>query len=75
MLVEVEKFAQFPWSPVLAQISTPVGRAAIRWRGDPNATTGQHHVEWDIDLSNVSASPCIPIFSDCGCALVTSANG
>ncbi|GAA4256838.1 hypothetical protein [Dactylosporangium darangshiense] len=39
MLVEVEKIAKFPWSPVLAQISTPLGRTAVRRCGDPNACT------------------------------------
>jgi hypothetical protein len=28
VLVEVEKIAKFPWSPVLAQVSTPFGRTA-----------------------------------------------
>ncbi|MFF5225767.1 hypothetical protein [Dactylosporangium sp. NPDC000521] len=49
MLVEVEKIAKFPWSPILAQVSTPFGRTAVRWCGDPNAAAGQHHVEWEID--------------------------
>ena len=49
MLVEVEKIAKFPWSPVLAQIQTPIGRTAVRWCGEPDATAGQYHVEWTID--------------------------
>jgi hypothetical protein len=49
MLVEVEKIDKFPWSPVVAQIQTPVGRTAVRWCGEPDAAAGQYHVEWTID--------------------------
>lgn len=49
MLVEVEKIDKFPWSPVVVQIQTPVGRTAVRWCGEPAAAAGQYHVEWTID--------------------------
>jgi hypothetical protein len=49
VLVEVEKTAKFPSSPVLAQIRTPLGHTAVRWCGDPDIPSGQYHVEWTID--------------------------
>ncbi len=58
MLVEVEKIAKFSWSPVLAQVSTPVGRTAVRWCGDPDVAAGQHRVEWEIDEEIVWGQEC-----------------
>ncbi|MEU0368699.1 hypothetical protein ABZ070_00265 [Streptomyces sp. NPDC006283] len=49
MLVELVKVAKFPWSPWLAQIRTPYGSTAVRWRGDPAAEPGEVHVEWTVD--------------------------
>lgn len=49
VLVEVEKIAKFPWSPVLAQVKTRFGGTSVRWCGDPAATPGEYHVEWTVD--------------------------
>ena len=49
VLVELEKTAQFPSSPLLAQIRTAFGHAAVRWYGAPDIVPGQYHVEWAID--------------------------
>ncbi|MGF1426528.1 hypothetical protein [Kitasatospora sp. LaBMicrA B282] len=49
MLVEVEKIAKFPWSPVLAQVRTAFGRTSVRWCGDPGAEPGEYHVEWTVE--------------------------
>jgi hypothetical protein len=49
MLVEVEKIANFPWSPVLAQVKTAFGRTSVRWCGDPEAEPGEYYVEWTVD--------------------------
>ena len=49
MLVDVEKIATFPWSPLLAQIRTPLGRTAVRWCGAQDDPAGPYHVEWTID--------------------------
>ncbi|MEV6600901.1 hypothetical protein AB0M36_29250 [Actinoplanes sp. NPDC051346] len=49
MIVEVEKIAKFPSSPLLAQIRTPFGHTAVRWCGAPDIPSGQYPVEWTID--------------------------
>lgn len=49
MLVELVKVAKFPWSPWLAQIRTPYGHTAVRWRGERTAEPGAYHVEWTVD--------------------------
>ncbi|WP_223243924.1 hypothetical protein [Streptomyces sp. CBMA156] len=49
MLVEIEKIAQFPGSPLLAQVKTAFGHTAVRWCGDPAAGPGEYHVEWTVD--------------------------
>ncbi|MEV7930581.1 hypothetical protein [Kitasatospora sp. NPDC088779] len=74
MLVEVEKIASFPGSPVLAQVKTAFGRTAVRWCGDPTAGPGEYHVEWTVDediiwgrnaKSAVGAGPDIRPGGDC----------
>lgn len=49
MLVEVEKIAKFPRSPLLVQIRTSFGHTAVRWCGVPDIPSGQYPVEWTID--------------------------
>ncbi|MFI7548054.1 hypothetical protein, partial [Actinoplanes sp. NPDC049599] len=49
MLVEVEKTAEFPWSPLLVQVRTSFGHTAVRWCGAPDIPSGRYHVEWTID--------------------------
>ncbi|MEV0133010.1 hypothetical protein AB0H83_31670 [Dactylosporangium sp. NPDC050688] len=42
MLIEVEKFGKFSWSPFpIAQIATPIGRTAVPWCGAPAALPGR----------------------------------
>ncbi|MGW4390991.1 hypothetical protein [Streptomyces sp. NPDC004685] len=43
------KLAEAPWSPLLAQVNTAIGRTAVRWCGDPAAGPGEYHVEWTVD--------------------------
>ncbi|WP_371493916.1 hypothetical protein OG871_02530 [Kitasatospora sp. NBC_00374] len=49
MLVEVERIASLPGSPLTAQVRTAFGRAAVRWCGAPTAGAGEYHVEWTVD--------------------------
>lgn len=49
MLVEVEKVARFPSGLLMARVRTAIGRATVRWCGDPAAGPGGYHVEWTVD--------------------------
>ncbi|MFE0463899.1 hypothetical protein ACFW1A_32055 [Kitasatospora sp. NPDC058965] len=49
MLVEVAELVAVPGGPVLAQVRTAHGPAVVRWRGEPAAVPGAHHVEWTVD--------------------------
>ncbi|NUK33815.1 hypothetical protein HRW16_04300 [Streptomyces lunaelactis] len=50
MLIELETIEQFPGSPCLAHVRTPLGRVVVRWCGDPGAEPGTYRVEWTVDV-------------------------
>ncbi|MEU4064192.1 hypothetical protein AB0F25_17525 [Streptomyces wedmorensis] len=37
---------QIPREPLMVRVHTPVGVAAVLWRGDPERAEGRHLVEW-----------------------------
>ena len=49
MLVRVERLTASACGAVLVEVHTSVGMVTARWRGDTEATRGEHHVEWTLD--------------------------
>ncbi|WP_141980936.1 hypothetical protein [Saccharothrix saharensis] len=49
MLVHVEKVTRSPSGAALVEVRTSVGTVTARWCGDQEATSGAHHVEWELD--------------------------
>lgn len=49
MLVQVERLTESACGAVSVEVRTSVGMVTARWRGDRDATPGEHHVEWTLD--------------------------
>jgi len=49
VLVQVEGAIRSPDGTALVEVRTSVGTAIARWCGDVGATSGAHHVEWELD--------------------------